>query len=140
MLVLNSLFFVHVDLIVIHGFCTPLRCWKPLSLSHLSICFFLLFLVMGKNHTGFVKVDCNRTPRVPPGFESCTSFTLRRLQEDVTMAGGASSSTQNLMDIGENERFKKSLRWKPWLNYSQPNDSLEGESESEPVVQVSACF
>ncbi|XP_039116834.1 lysine-specific demethylase JMJ703-like isoform X3 [Dioscorea cayenensis subsp. rotundata] len=51
------------------------------------------------------------------------------------MAGGASSSTQNLMDIGENERFKKSLRWKPWLNYSQPNDSLEGESESEPVVQ-----
>ncbi|KAM0941878.1 putative transcription factor & chromatin remodeling JUMONJI family [Dioscorea sansibarensis] len=90
---------------------------------------------MGKDHAGFVKVDFNRTPRVPPGFESWTSFTLRRLQEDVTMAGGTSNSTHNLMDVDENERFKKSLRWRPWLNYSQPNDSLEGESESEPVIQ-----
>ncbi|KAJ0966496.1 hypothetical protein J5N97_023413 [Dioscorea zingiberensis] len=95
--------------------------------------------LMGEGHSGCVKVGSVQTPRVPPGFTSFSPFTLKRVREDDKNVARSSNSMWNQMDIDcsifDNEKLKKSLHHRPWLNYSQLNDGLEGESESEPVVQ-----
>ncbi|XP_043719015.1 lysine-specific demethylase JMJ18-like isoform X2 [Telopea speciosissima] len=77
---------------------------------------------------------------VPPGFVSLTSFTLKRVEDsEVTMSCLASSVVSDPQlarmdtkgDITDDLKITRTLRHRPWINYSQFNDSSEEESDFE---------
>ncbi|XP_058101595.1 putative lysine-specific demethylase JMJ16 [Magnolia sinica] len=90
------------------------------------------------------KEDTAEIPLVPPGFISLTSFTLKRVNDDVTMSNrmasaGASDSRQAQMDselhISDDAKLTRSLRRRPWINYGVFDNSSEEESDSEQLDQ-----
>ncbi|XP_010935913.1 lysine-specific demethylase JMJ703 [Elaeis guineensis] len=93
--------------------------------------------------TKYIEADVTDDPDgispVPPGFTSPASFTLQRVQDDVMVSTCASDSTQlgretDCSVLGD-KTLRKSLRHKPWVNYSQFDDSSEEESDAELYKQ-----
>lgn len=95
-------------------------------------------------------------PSVPPGFGSLASFTLQKVQENIlrvqenvlvsmSPSNSAQSPSKSLpveLDVEDSTsdegRLKKSLRHRPWVNYSKfDNSSDEEEPESEAIEPVS---
>ncbi|KAF8401888.1 hypothetical protein HHK36_012838 [Tetracentron sinense] len=91
-----------------------------------------------------VKEQKVEIPSVPPGFVSLTSFTLKRVDYSEVMLssmGPVSASESQLAqmdaecDISDAAKLTRSLRRRPWINYSQYNNSSEEESDSEQFDQ-----
>ncbi|WOL12938.1 hypothetical protein Cni_G21707 [Canna indica] len=70
-------------------------------------------------------------PPVPPGFSSLTSFTLKRVEEDVMASTDASSGLCTLPD----EKPRKSLQYSPWVNYRDFINCTDKESDSQYFEQ-----
>lgn len=89
------------------------------------------------------KDETDVMPAVPPGFAPLTSFTLQRVQEDVKVSACSSSNfaqsqREDCGDTSSSEKLKKSLRHRPWVNYSKfDNSSDEEENGSKPYERVS---
>nr|DAD36799.1 TPA_asm: hypothetical protein HUJ06_007440 [Nelumbo nucifera] len=88
-----------------------------------------------------VKGEKIEIPTVPPGFVSFTSFTLKRIDDsDVMtscMASSASEQQPNHMDMEgdiDKPKLTRCLRQRPWINYSQFDNSSD-ESDSEQFDQ-----
>lgn len=86
---------------------------------------------------------------VPPGFESLTSFTLKRVEDnEITtpcLASTSGSESQSIkmeteFDISDAANISRSLRRRPWINYGQFDNSSDDESDSEHLNQVSVFF
>ncbi|KAI3915667.1 hypothetical protein MKX01_015492 [Papaver californicum] len=81
------------------------------------------------------KVDLS----APPGFVSLTSFTLKKMDEsEVLMSNMVSAGTNEMdcdSDMSEGLRLKRSLRHRPWINYSKLGDSSDEESTARQPLQ-----
>ncbi|KAF9607863.1 hypothetical protein IFM89_003567 [Coptis chinensis] len=75
-----------------------------------------------------VKIEKVEYRSHPPGFESLTSFTLKKINESELRASEVAS------DIGDDAILTNALEHRPWINYSGFRRSLE-ESESEMVTE-----
>ena len=98
-----------------------------------------------------IKEDNDEYPSVPPGFESFTSFSLKRVNESekkdcenvisccATTSTSESQSVQ--METGNDvaEVAKRSQRRRPWVNNRRYNDYAEDESDFETLDQVSVA-
>ncbi|KAJ6824600.1 receptor-like serine/threonine-protein kinase [Iris pallida] len=84
-----------------------------------------------------IKDDPDGIPSVPPGFESLVRFTLQRVEENALAAASTDGAIQTQIVTGcstsEEGKLKKSLRHRPWVNYSQFDNSSEEESDSELI-------
>ncbi|RZC68872.1 hypothetical protein C5167_032122 [Papaver somniferum] len=81
------------------------------------------------------KVDLS----APPGFVSLTSFTLKKMNESEVLMSNMVSASMNEMDcdsdMSEGLRLKRSLRHRPWINYSNLGDSSDEESTARQPHQ-----
>ncbi|XP_043691747.1 lysine-specific demethylase JMJ703-like isoform X2 [Telopea speciosissima] len=77
---------------------------------------------------------------VPPGFVSLTSFTLKRVEDSEIMMSYLESSIASEPqpakldtkgDVSDDLKIPRTLRRRPWINYSQFENSSEEESDSE---------
>ena len=96
-----------------------------------------------------VKEDNDEFPPVPPGFESFTSFTLKRVNEsekqDSCSATSGASESQSLqmdtgIDVSDVAKITRPNRRKPWINYGKYDYSSEDELDSERLNQVGVVF
>ncbi|MCL7024368.1 hypothetical protein MKW94_002422 [Papaver nudicaule] len=82
------------------------------------------------------KVDLS----APPGFVSLTSFTLRKMDESEILISNMVSAGTNEMDcdsdMSEGLRLKRSLRHRPWINYSKLGDSSDEESTARQPHKI----
>ncbi|KAL5998705.1 hypothetical protein ACLOJK_009650 [Asimina triloba] len=94
--------------------------------------------------TGCIGKELAEFPAVPPGFVSLTSFTLKRVNDDVKMSDcmpstGVSDSQQTPMDnqlhVSDDAKFTRSLRRRSWINYGAFDNSSDEESDSEQLDQ-----
>lgn len=87
-----------------------------------------------------VKEENMDIPSIPPGFESLTTFTLKR-EEDNEMtsscsvsASASESQTAHVemeFECSEVAKTTRSLRRRPWINYGQYDNNSGDESDSE---------
>ena len=98
-----------------------------------------------------VKEDNDDFPSVPPGFESYTSFSLKKVennekQDDKNMTSCSAStsasespSTQVENDVqgGDTRKVPRSLRRRPWINYGQYENISDEDPDCEQLDQVS---
>ncbi|PQP94722.1 hypothetical protein Pyn_17558 [Prunus yedoensis var. nudiflora] len=94
-----------------------------------------------------IKEDNDEFPSVPPGFESFTSFSLKRVNESEkqdsenriscseTASASESQSVQMETNIATDEVAKRSLRRRPWINHRQHDNKPEDEFNSELLEQ-----
>ncbi|XP_020225804.1 putative lysine-specific demethylase JMJ16 [Cajanus cajan] len=95
-----------------------------------------------------VKEDNDDFPSVPPGFESYTSFSLKRVenndkQNDKNMTSSASTSAsespstqvENDVQVCDTAKVPRSLRRRPWINYGQYENCSDEDSDCEPLDQ-----
>ncbi|XP_024979586.1 putative lysine-specific demethylase JMJ16 isoform X1 [Cynara cardunculus var. scolymus] len=94
-----------------------------------------------------VKEESMDIPSIPPGFESLTAFSLKRVEDSkVASTSSVSVSASELqpakkepgLEQSDDEKIKRSIRRRPWINYSQLNSSSGDESESEQNQTSSA--
>lgn len=92
-----------------------------------------------------LKEENMEIPAVPPGFESFTSFTLKRVEDkEVVSSCSTSASPSELqavnmgteLECSDDATVSRSLRRRPWINYSRLDDSSGEESDSEQVDQI----
>lgn len=98
-----------------------------------------------------VKEDNDDFPSVPPGFESYTAFSLKRIEDNekqndknmtscsTSASASESQSTQVETDVQVRATAKvpRTLRRRPWINYGRYENSSEEDSDSECLDQVS---
>lgn len=98
-----------------------------------------------------IKEDNDEIPSVPPGFESYTSFTLKRVQENdknesdiksscsASVSASESQSVQIKTETGVSDDAKttRSLRRRPWINYGKYDNSSDDDTDSGKLGQVS---
>lgn len=85
---------------------------------------------------------------IPPGFESLVPFTLKRVEDNKISSYCASADTSGTQTVqietefesSDDLKFMKSLRRRPWINYSQFDNNSGNESDSEQVDQVLCNF
>ncbi|XP_044499918.1 putative lysine-specific demethylase JMJ16 [Mangifera indica] len=95
-----------------------------------------------------VKEENDEVPSVPPGFESCASFPLKRVQDvekhdndmksscSASVSASESQQVQLETDGGDSDGAKmRPLRRRPWINYGQFDHSSEDESDSRKLGQ-----
>lgn len=83
-------------------------------------------------------------PPVPPGFETFSSFTIKKVedvrnQDDRDMSRSASSASaascsqtvqmETEPDISNTDKIKRSLRRRPSVNYGKYDDASEDEHD-----------
>ncbi|XP_042486913.1 lysine-specific demethylase JMJ18-like [Macadamia integrifolia] len=80
----------------------------------------------------------------PPGFVSLTSFTLKRVDDSGIMMDCLESSVASELqpaqldtkdDISDDLKIQRTLRRRPWINYSRLENSSEEDSDSEQFDQ-----
>ncbi|XP_009391986.2 putative lysine-specific demethylase JMJ16 isoform X1 [Musa acuminata AAA Group] len=71
-------------------------------------------------------------PPVPPGFSSLTSFTLKRVQDGVKASANASCRVHCMIS---DEKSRKNLRYRPWVNYSEFDNGSGKECDYEAFEQ-----
>ncbi|KAJ4955385.1 hypothetical protein NE237_012168 [Protea cynaroides] len=108
---------------------------------HISICFDVL---MGAECVGAQTRKEKVGLPVPPGFVSLTSFTLKRVEDSEVMMSGLESSVacerqpaplDTKGDVSDDSKIPRTLRRRPWINYSKFENSSEEESDSEQFDQ-----
>ena len=86
---------------------------------------------------------------VPPGFESLTSFTLKRAEDNeiatpcLPSTSGSESQSIKMeteFDISDAANISRSLRRRPWINYGQFYNNSDEESDTDHLHQVSIFF
>ncbi|KAJ1409286.1 JmjN domain [Sesbania bispinosa] len=96
-----------------------------------------------------VKEDNDDFPSVPPGFESYTSFALKRVEDNekqndknmtscsASTSASESQSTQveNDVQVRDTTKVARSLRRRPWINYGRYENSSEEDSDCERLDQ-----
>ncbi|KAK3200750.1 hypothetical protein Dsin_024165 [Dipteronia sinensis] len=96
-----------------------------------------------------IKEDNDEIPSVPPGFESYTSFTLKRVQENeknesdiksscpASVSASESQSVQIKTETGVSDDAKttRSLRRRPWINYGKYDNSSDDDTDSGKLGQ-----
>ncbi|XP_061342610.1 putative lysine-specific demethylase JMJ16 [Gastrolobium bilobum] len=96
-----------------------------------------------------VKEDNDDFPSVPPGFESYTSFSLKRVEENekqgdknmtscsASTSASESQSTQveNDVEVRGTAKVPRSVRGRPWINYGRFENSSEEDSDCERLDQ-----
>ncbi|KAI4301969.1 hypothetical protein L6164_035198 [Bauhinia variegata] len=96
-----------------------------------------------------VKEDNDEFPSVPPGFESYTSFSLKRVghndkqnDESKTSCSASTSASESQSTLVEIEvklidtaEVPRSLRRRPWINYGRYYNSSEEDSDCERLDQ-----
>ncbi|KAK7344107.1 hypothetical protein VNO77_13382 [Canavalia gladiata] len=96
-----------------------------------------------------VKEDNDDFPSVPPGFESYTSFSLKRVEDNekqndknmtscsASTSASESQSTQLDSDVQvcDTAKVPRSLRRRPWINYGQYENSSDDDSDCERLDQ-----
>ncbi|ESW15958.1 hypothetical protein PHAVU_007G117400 [Phaseolus vulgaris] len=96
-----------------------------------------------------VKEDNDDFPSVPPGFESYTSFSLKRVennekQDDKNMTTCSASTSasespsiqvENDVQVRETAKVPRSLRRRPWINYGQYENHSDEDSDCERLDQ-----
>ncbi|XP_027365044.1 putative lysine-specific demethylase JMJ16 isoform X2 [Abrus precatorius] len=96
-----------------------------------------------------VKEDNDDFPSVPPGFESYTSFSLKRVednenQNDKNMTSCSASTSasesqstkvENDVQVHDTAKVPRSLRRRPWINYGQYENSSDDDSDRERLDQ-----
>ncbi|CAL5363169.1 unnamed protein product [Camellia sinensis] len=96
-----------------------------------------------------VKEENMEIPAVPPGFESFTAFTLKRVENhEVLTACSASASASESQTVqmaselesSDDAKITWSLRRRPWINYSQFDDNFDNESDSEQNLPLRPCL
>lgn len=101
-----------------------------------------------------IKEDNDDFPPVPPGFESFTSFNLKRVndtesQDSNSMLGCSTSpdaseqqsiKIETNIDVSDSAKITRSVRRKPWINYGRHDHSPEDECDSERLNQVGVLF
>lgn len=110
---------------------------------------------MGTEYIGALPDESGIISLVPPGFWPLATFTLQKVQDNtlrveenelVSTSSSNQSPSKSLpvaMDaedsISDEARLKKSLRHRPWVNYSNFDSSSDGEeSDSEVIESVRA--
>lgn len=90
-----------------------------------------------------VKEDNDDFPSVPPGFESYTSFSLKRVEEnekhnDTNLTSSSTSASEsqsnqigNGVQFADTSKVSRSLRRRPWINHGQCENGLEEDSDCE---------
>ncbi|CAH1429675.1 unnamed protein product [Lactuca virosa] len=88
-----------------------------------------------------VKEETMDIPSIPPGFESITAFSLKRVDDNkvsVPMSASEQHPVKNESGIQHNdddddddEKIKRSVRPRPWINYGRFDSNSGDESESE---------
>lgn len=96
-----------------------------------------------------VKEDNDDSPLVPPGFESYTSFSLKRVEENEkhndknptssSTSASESQSTQvgNGVQFSDTAKVSRSLRRRPWINHGKCENGSDEDFDSERHDQVS---
>ncbi|XP_057961153.1 putative lysine-specific demethylase JMJ16 [Malania oleifera] len=83
-------------------------------------------------------------PAVPPGFESLAPFYLKRVDDSKDMISCSASTSasesqsvhmENERDINDAAKVTRSLRRRPWINYSRFDNSSDDESEIQKPAQ-----
>ncbi|PON55481.1 FY-rich [Parasponia andersonii] len=96
-----------------------------------------------------VKEDNDDFPPVPPGFESFTSFNLKRVNDSESQdsktvfgcsASAGASEPQSIkietnIDVSDTAKISRSVRRKPWINYGRYDYSPEDDCDSERLNQ-----
>lgn len=96
-----------------------------------------------------LKEDNDDFPSVPPGFESYTAFSLKRVEDNekqndtnLTSCSTSASESQSTQ-VGNDAKFRdtvkvpRSLRRRPWINHGQHENGPEENSDCEQLDQVS---
>lgn len=87
-------------------------------------------------------------PLIPPGFESFTAFSLKRVDETKVESSCSVSTSvsepqtvkkESEIEHSSDEKIKRSNRRKPGSNYGRIDSSSEDESESELVSLQILC-
>ncbi|XP_059665739.1 putative lysine-specific demethylase JMJ16 isoform X2 [Cornus florida] len=87
-----------------------------------------------------VKEENMDIPSIPPGFESLTSFTLKRVEDNETMTSCSASvsatepQSETEFDCSDDAKIMRSRRRRPWINYSQFDNSSGDEGDIEQVT------
>jgi hypothetical protein len=93
-------------------------------------------------------------PSVPPGFESYTSFALKRVEENeknndknptsssTTTSASESQSTQvgNGVQLSDSAKVSRSLRRRRWINHGKCESGSEEDADCERHDQVSLTW
>lgn len=101
-----------------------------------------------------IKDENDDFPSVPPGFESFTSFTLKKVQDSEKPNQGNAISSSSLthdseskpvkmeteVDNSDTAKTRRCLRRKPLINYGRYENSSGDESDAERLDQVSSFF
>lgn len=91
-------------------------------------------------------------PSVPPGFESYTSFALKRVEENekqndknLTSSSTSASESQstpvgNGVQFSDTAKVSRSLRRRPWINHGKCENGSDEDFDSERHDQVSLMW
>ncbi|KAK7269048.1 hypothetical protein RIF29_21763 [Crotalaria pallida] len=96
-----------------------------------------------------VKEDSDDFPSVPPGFESYTAFSLKRVednekQNDKNMTSCSSSTSasesqstkvETDVHVSDTAKVPRTLRRRPWINYGRYENCSDEDSDSECLDQ-----
>ncbi|OIW13771.1 hypothetical protein TanjilG_31660 [Lupinus angustifolius] len=99
-----------------------------------------------------VKEDNDDFPSVPPGFESYTAFSLKRVEDNekqndknMTSCSASTNAYDSLstkvetdVHVSDTAKVPRTLRRRPWINYGRCENSSEEDSDSECRDQVVA--
>ncbi|CAA3005164.1 lysine-specific demethylase JMJ16 [Olea europaea subsp. europaea] len=91
-----------------------------------------------------VKEENMEISSIPPGFESLVPFTLKRVEDNKISSYCASADTSGTQTVqietefesSDDLKFMKSLRRRPWINYSQFDNNSGNESDSEQNIPL----
>jgi hypothetical protein len=86
-----------------------------------------------------VKEDNDDFPSVPPGFESYTSFALKRVEENEKHSDKNLTSTSTSAFESQSTQVR-SLRRRPWINHGQCENGSEEDCDCERHDQVSLMW
>lgn len=76
-----------------------------------------------------VKEENMEIPSIPPGFESLTAFSLKRVDN-------SSQTTKDEPGVNyiDDEDVRRSIKRRPWINHGRTDTTSEDESDSKQVI------
>ncbi|KAL4576645.1 hypothetical protein LXL04_012742 [Taraxacum kok-saghyz] len=83
-----------------------------------------------------VKEETMDIPSIPPGFESITAFSLKRVEDTKVSVPVTSEQkphpvkNESVIEQSDDEKIKRSVRPRPWINYGKFDSNSGDESES----------
>ncbi|KAL4578217.1 hypothetical protein LXL04_014337 [Taraxacum kok-saghyz] len=83
-----------------------------------------------------VKEETMDNPSIPPGFESITAFSLKRVEDTKVSVPVTSEQkphpvkNESVIEQSDDEKIKRSVRPRPWINYGKFDSNSGDESES----------